>query len=145
MHKVLVAEDDPAIRLLYRLWLESDGYDVRIASDGREAIMLLELERLPDAAVLDVDMPYVDGLSVCRYLRMRGVDLPIVVVSGLEDVADTARLAGATRVLAKPCDRDELLGALVSTWAREDARGRPRRSRPTRPSTGATVSRHVAR
>jgi two-component system response regulator MprA len=114
MQRVLVAEDDPAIRLLYRLWLESAGYDVRVASDGREAIMLLELERLPDAAVLDVDMPYVDGLSLCRYLRMRGMNLPIVVVSGLEGVADTARLAGATRVLAKPCVREDLLAALGS-------------------------------
>jgi two-component system, OmpR family, response regulator MprA len=121
MHKVLVADDDPAICLLYRLWLESEGHDVRIASDGREAIMLLELECLPGAAVLDVDMPYVDGLSVCRYLRMRGMNLPIVVVSGLDHVARTASLAGATRVLTKPCDRDELLAALVSGWEREAA------------------------
>jgi two-component system, OmpR family, response regulator MprA len=115
MERILVAEDDPSIRLLYRLWLENDGYDVRVAGDGREAIMMLEQERLPDAAVLDVDMPYVDGLSVCRYLRLRGVDLPIVVVSGLEDVADSARAAGATTVLAKPCSREGLLESVAGS------------------------------
>jgi two-component system response regulator MprA len=114
MRRILVAEDDPTLRVLYRLWLEHAGYDVREAADGREALALLARERLPDAAVLDVDMPYVDGLSVCRYLRMRGAGLRVVVISGLVDVAETARRAGATVVLAKPCGREELLGALAS-------------------------------
>jgi two-component system response regulator MprA len=107
MRRIFVAEDDPALRRLYRIWLESDGCDVLEAADGREALALLERERLPDGAVLDVNMPYVDGLSVCRYLRMRAPDIPIVIVSGMRAVA-----AEATAVLTKPCDCGELLAAL---------------------------------
>jgi len=110
--RILVAEDDLALRLLYRLWLEHAGHAVVEAADGRQAIELVELGPPPEAAVLDVDMPYVDGLSVCRYLRLRDPGLPIVVATGIEDIQPAALAAGATTVLAKPCDRDELLAAL---------------------------------
>jgi two-component system C4-dicarboxylate transport response regulator DctD len=118
MRRILVAEDDPALRLLYALWLEGAGCDVVACSDGREAIAELERGLAPDAAVLDVDMPYVDGLSICRYLHARDAAIPIVIVSGIEDVRPAALAAGAVEVLAKPCDREDLEGSLRRARAR---------------------------
>ena len=90
--------------------LEQSGFDVLEVPDGRAAI---ELGWVPDGAVLDVDMPYVDGLSVCRYLRALDAALPIVVVSGLEGIHADALAAGATEVLEKPVRPwDRLLGVL---------------------------------
>jgi CheY-like chemotaxis protein len=119
MRSVLVAEDNAALRGLYRLWLEGEGYVVSEAADGREAIRLLETGPLPDAAVLDVDMPYVDGLSVCRYVRLRSRTVRIVIVSGIQPAAPEANV-----FLAKPCTREELLAALVAGWTRDRAVGR---------------------
>jgi CheY-like chemotaxis protein len=124
MRSVLVAEDNAALRGLYRLWLEGVGYLVAEAADGREAIRLLEAGPLPDAAVLDVDMPYVDGLAVCRYLRLRSRTMRIVIVSGMKPAAPEANAA-----LAKPCSREQLLAALVTGWKREGVAGRARARR----------------
>jgi CheY-like chemotaxis protein len=124
MRSVLVAEDDAALRGLYRVWLEGEGYHVSEAADGREAIRLLEAGPLPDAAVLDVDMPYVDGLSVCRYLRLRSRSVRIVIVSGVQPIS-----AEANAILAKPCDREELVAALVSGLTRDRAAGGARARR----------------
>jgi CheY-like chemotaxis protein len=123
MRRILVAEDDSALRSLYRSWLGNAGYEVTAAADGREAIAAVALGGSPEAAILDVDMPYVDGLSVCRYLRLRDGSIPIVVATGMEDVREEALAAGATAVLGKPCTRDDLLGALA------DAAERVRRDR----------------
>jgi two-component system, OmpR family, response regulator MprA len=124
MRSVLVAEDNPALRGLYRLWLEGEGFLVTEAADGREAIRLLEAGPLPDAAVLDVDMPYVDGVSLCRYLRLRSRTMRIVIVSGVRPVAPEANA-----ILAKPCSHEQLLAALVPGWKREGAAGRARARR----------------
>jgi CheY-like chemotaxis protein len=113
MRRILVAEDDLALRELYRIGFEHDGCDVVACADGREALDALERGLVLDAAVLDVDMPYVDGLSVCSYLHGRDASIPIVIVSGIDDMRVAALAAGATDVLAKPCTREELLGALT--------------------------------
>ena len=112
MRRILVAEDDSALRLLFRLWLVRDRCFVIDVPDGRAAIEALERGPLPDAAVLDVDLPFVDGLSVCRYLHARAPSVPVVIASALEDVGPAARAAGASVVLVKPCTRGELLAAL---------------------------------
>ena len=113
MRRILVAEDDLALRELYRIWLEHDGCDVVACADGREALDALERGLVLDAAVLDVDLPFVDGLSVCSYLHGRDASIPIVIVSGIDDVNPPRSRAGATDVLAKPCAREALLGALA--------------------------------
>jgi CheY-like chemotaxis protein len=118
MARILVAEDSAALRLLYAIWLESDGHDVVAVADGRAAIAALERGCLPDAAVLDVEMPYVDGLSVCRYLRMRAPAIPIVIVSGVDGVRAGALAAGASAVLEKPVGPEELTAALRALYAR---------------------------
>ena len=114
MRRVLVAEDDRSLRELYRIWLEHDGCDVVVCADGRDALDALERGLVLDAAVLDVDLPYVDGLSVCSYLHARDASIPIVIVSGIDELQAAAHAAGATDVLAKPFAREELLGALAA-------------------------------
>jgi len=113
MNRILVAEDDAALRALYVVWLEHAGCDVVACADGREALAALEGGLAPDAAVLDVDMPFVDGLSVCRYLHARDAGVPIVVVSGVDELRRAALAAGASDVLVKPCLREELMAALA--------------------------------
>jgi two-component system response regulator MprA len=112
MARILVAEDSAPLRLLYAIWLEGAGYDVRAASDGREAIEIVERGWIPDAAVLDVEMPLVDGIAVCRYLHARDELIHIVVVSAVEGVLEPARRAGAADVFEKPLSREKLLDAL---------------------------------
>jgi two-component system response regulator MprA len=109
---VLVAEDDCSLLLLHRIWLESEGYEVRTATDGVRALLSIADEGLPDAAVLDVEMPRLDGLDVCRFLRLQSSALPIVFVTSRADARDDAFAAGATDVLAKAGDPDPLLLAL---------------------------------
>lgn len=111
---VLVAEDDRALSMLYELWLDEAGYEVLVAGDGVEALELVAREGLPDAAVLDVEMPRVDGLELCRRLRLLARELPIVIVTAREDVRDAALAAGADLVVAKPADRTVLHAALES-------------------------------
>lgn len=115
--RVLLAEDEPALRLLYGIWLSASGYDVDAAADGADALNAVVARGLPDAAVLDVRMPRVDGLAVCRSLRARSDRLPIVIASSLEDVEEAALAAGADVVIPKTSERQELCAALGAARA----------------------------
>ncbi|MFI5781936.1 response regulator transcription factor [Nocardia sp. NPDC051570] len=110
---VLVVEDDPNVRSTLEQLLRFEGYRVQVAVDGRSALDLLEHER-PDLAVVDVMMPRLDGLSLCRALRRRGDRLPILVLTARHQVGDrVAGLdAGADDYLPKPFDTEELLARL---------------------------------
>ncbi|MBF6331123.1 response regulator transcription factor [Nocardia transvalensis] len=110
---VLVVEDDPNVRSTLEQLLRFEGYRVQLAIDGREALDLLEHQR-PDLAVVDVMMPRLDGLSLCRALRRRGDRLPILVLTARHQVGDrVAGLdAGADDYLPKPFDTEELLARL---------------------------------
>ena len=111
--RILVVDDDRAVRESLRRSLAFNGYDVDVAADGREALDQLRAER-PDALVLDVMMPRVGGLEACRRLRADGDDVPILVLTARDSVADrVAGLdAGADDYLAKPFDLEELLARL---------------------------------
>ncbi|TLF76887.1 response regulator transcription factor [Nocardia cyriacigeorgica] len=113
MASVLVVEDDPHVRSTLDQLLRFEGYRVHLAADGRQALELLERSR-PDLAVVDVVMPELDGLSLCRMLRRRGDRLPILVLTARHQVGDrVAGLdAGADDYLAKPFAIDELLARL---------------------------------
>ncbi len=111
--RVLVVDDDPAVRTAIERALRRDGYEVELAEDGVEA--LAKLAAVPhDAVLLDLLMPEVDGLEVCRRLRARGDSTPILVVTARETVDErVAGLdAGADDYLVKPFALEELRARL---------------------------------
>ena len=111
--QILLADDDRAIRESLERALELEGYTVIPVSDGIEALAAARSAQ-PDVIVLDVMMPGVDGLGVCRALRSIGMRTPILMLTARVEVTDrVAGLdAGADDYLAKPFDLDELLARL---------------------------------
>ena len=111
--RILVVDDDRAVRESLRRSLQFNGYQVDLANDGQQALESVSSAR-PDAMVLDVMMPRVDGLEVCRRLRGTGDDLPILVLTARDTVSDrVAGLdAGADDYLPKPFALEELLARL---------------------------------
>ena len=110
MARVLVAEDDPAVRTAVTRVLELEGYTVASVNDGAAALAFIT-DTPPDAVVMDVMMPFADGLTVCREARMRGSRVPILLLTAKHEVSDrVAGLdAGADDYLVKPFAIDELL------------------------------------
>jgi two-component system, OmpR family, response regulator MprA len=111
--RILVVDDDPAVRESLRRSLSFNGYDVDVAGDGADALAQIGA-RQPDAVVIDVMMPRLDGLDTTRALRSAGNDLPILVLTAREAVADRVDGldAGADDYLTKPFALDELLARL---------------------------------
>ena len=111
--RILLADDDRAIREALTRALTLEGYDVVQAADGAQALVLVESSK-PDVAVLDVMMPNVDGLTVCRVLRAERNRIPVLMLTARTETPDrVAGLdAGADDYLAKPFDLDELLARL---------------------------------
>jgi len=107
--RVLVVDDEPAVRAALERALRLEGYDVELAADGSEALHRLSLGA-PDAVVLDVMMPNVDGLEVCRRLRETGDRTPVLMLTARDAVEDrVAGLdAGADDYLVKPFALEEL-------------------------------------
>ena len=124
--RVLVVDDDRAIRESLARALELDGYEVELASDGAVALAAIR-ERRPDVAVLDVMMPNIDGLTVCRVLRAERDRLPILMLTARTETPDrVAGLdAGADDYLPKPFELDELLARLRAVRRRQEGRGSP--------------------
>jgi two-component system response regulator MprA len=111
---ILVVDDERAVRESLRRALELEGYGVELASDGDEALRRLALEPAPDAVVLDILMPGVDGLEVCRRLRSEGNGVPVLMLTARSEVdSRVAGLdAGADDYLPKPFALAELLARL---------------------------------
>ena len=112
--KVLVVDDERAVRESLRRALELEGYEIELAADGREALERLEAEAQPDAVILDVLMPGVDGLEVCRRLRRSGSRLPVLMLTARDAVENrVAGLdAGADDYVTKPFALEELLARI---------------------------------
>ena len=107
--RVLVVDDEPAVRTALERALRLEGYDVELAADGAEALERLSV-RSTDAVVLDVLMPNVDGLEVCRRLRAADDRTPVLMLTARDSVGDrVAGLdAGADDYLVKPFALEEL-------------------------------------
>jgi two-component system response regulator MprA len=109
--KILVVDDERAVRESLRRALELEGYEIELAGDGSEALYRLESSEEPDAMILDVLMPGVDGLEVCRRIRGTGSKLPVLMLTARTEVEDrVAGLdAGADDYVTKPFALEELL------------------------------------
>lgn len=112
-HRILVAEDDRGVRDALNRAFQFEGYEVELANDGAQALEIAG-KRPPDLFLLDIRMPHVDGLSVCRRLRQRGDRTPILVLTARHEVGDRVQGldAGADDYLVKPFQLDELLARI---------------------------------
>jgi two-component system response regulator MprA len=111
--RLLVVDDDPAVRDALALVLGLDGFEVATACDGREAMRTLAQQR-PDAVVLDVLMPGLDGLEVCRRMRATGDRTPVLMLTARAEVTERVQglEVGADDYLVKPFAREELVARL---------------------------------
>jgi two-component system response regulator MprA len=123
--RILVVDDEPAVREAIERALRVEGYEVAVAADGCEALERIDL-RPPDALVLDLLMPRVDGLELCRRLRHSGDRTPVLMLTARDAVADrvTGLDAGADDYLIKPFALDELLARLRALLRRSEPGGR---------------------
>ncbi len=110
---MLVVDDDPSICRMLARTLGAEGFSVDTVGDGGSALAAIE-RRMPDAVVLDVMMPGLDGLAVCRRLRAAGLDVPVLLLTARDGVAErVAGLdAGADDYVAKPVAPEELAARL---------------------------------
>jgi len=127
---VLVVDDDPTVSDVVRRYLEQDGSRVRLAADGLTALAAVDEER-PDLVVLDLMMPGLDGLEVCRRLRDRMPDLPVVMLTALGEESDRVLglEVGADDYVTKPFSPRELVLRVRSVLRRSRPAAEPARLR----------------
>ncbi len=109
---MLIVEDTETVQVLVRRWITNEGYEVDLASDGREA-----LERAastsPELILLDVMMPGINGYAVCRQFREKEQtkNTPIIIITALPSASDSeeGKLSGANEVIVKPLNREDLV------------------------------------
>ena len=110
--KILVADDDPAVREMLRMTLEAEGYEIAAAGDGKETPRLLGSTPF-DLLVLDVEMPYLDGYHLAQQISAGGRSQTpkILILTGRDTHQEhhAASLSGADAFIQKPCDLDELI------------------------------------
>src|SRR5262249_41792179 len=121
--RVLVVEDDEDIADVLRRSLRNEGYDVRTSGDGVEALDVAA-GFFPDLVVLDLGLPRLDGVEVCRHLRAES-DVPILMLTAAVEPEDraTGLDSGADASLVKPFERPERLARIRALWRRRPPRG----------------------
>jgi two-component system, OmpR family, response regulator MprA len=108
--RILVVDDEPSVRDAVERALKLDGHEVRLAENGERALRLVR-DEAPDAVVLDVLMPRIDGIQVCKRIRGEGDRTPILMLTARDSIGDrvSGLDAGADDYLVKPFALDELL------------------------------------
>jgi two-component system response regulator MprA len=126
--RVLVVDDEPAVRSALERALRLHGYEVSLAEDGEEGLAAVEAEA-PDVVVLDVLMPRLDGIAACRRMRAGGDRTPVLMLTARDAVADrvTGLDAGADDYLVKPFALEELLARLRALGRRTNGGDGPLR------------------
>jgi DNA-binding response OmpR family regulator len=126
MTRILVIDDDPAVRTAIRTLLERRGIEVLVADNGATGIKHLEYSTI-DAAIVDIFMPDMDGLEIVRTFGRRAPNLPVIVMSGLlsgshygtaPDFLNMASKLGAAFCLRKPFQPDQLMAAIAACLGR---------------------------
>src|ERR1019366_707513 len=122
--RLLVVDDDRGLRDVLRRALTLSGYEVRLAENGSEALAALSSD-VPDAMVLDVGLPDIDGLEVCRLIRREGNRVPVLMLTARDAISDRidGLDAGADDYLVKPFDIDELKARLRALLRRAGSEG----------------------
>ena len=122
--RILVVEDDRSVREAIRRALVIDGYEVMLSEDGHDAVAAVDA-RAPDCVVLDVGLPGIDGLEVCRRVRRNGNRVPILILTARDAVSDRidGLDAGADDYLVKPFDVGELKARLRALLRRVEGEG----------------------
>jgi DNA-binding NtrC family response regulator len=138
MARILVIDDDRAVRLAVQMVLEREGLEVQVADDGRAGLNVIKAEEF-DLLIVDVFMPGMDGLETIRLVHEHKPGLPIIVMSGMSfrtgvasapDFLSMATKLGAVCSLKKPFRPRELLGGLPSVWKNRLAGRKLPRYRP---------------
>ncbi|MBE2202091.1 MAG: response regulator [Anaerolinea sp.] len=118
--KILVVDDEASLVQLYQFLLESEGYDVKGTTSSRQALRMIN-EEMPDVVVLDVMMPIMNGIEVCRQIRLQHPDAtPVILMCTADNSMETerrGRAAGATDFLLKDAlvhDLPRKIGAYLS-------------------------------
>jgi DNA-binding response OmpR family regulator len=132
---ILIVDDEPQVRNIVATYLERDGFVVRTAADGRQALDAIR-DRRPDALVLDLMLPHVNGLQILQQLREGGDDVPVIVLSarGREPERVAGLELGADDYLAKPASPREIAARVRAVL---------RRSRPAGPTSLAFGRCHL--
>ena len=122
--RILVVDDDPDVRRMLARTLGAEGHEVEAVADGGAALAAAE-RHAPDTVLLDVSMPGLDGLAVCRRLRARGLAGPILLLTARDAVADRVAglQAGADDYVIKPFAVEELLARIAAVQRRGQAAG----------------------
>ncbi len=115
--RVLIVEDTDSVQLMVKHWLTGHGYDVDLASDGKEALEQVKVN-VPDLVLLDIMMPELNGYAVCRKLREmeQTRKTPVIIITALPTAVDSdeGKLSGANEVILKPLNREDLLRRIRS-------------------------------
>jgi len=107
MKKVLVVDDEESIRELYRADLADEGYEVGLAADGRQALLLLDSFR-PDLVTLDIKLPDIDGIEVLRRIRVKNATVPVVLLTAFGEFRQDFNTWASDAYIVKSHDTTEL-------------------------------------